>query len=255
MFSKLFGAKKEKETIIDTHPDANWSFINIDMHSHLIPGIDDGASNVDESLAMIREIQAMGYQGAITTPHIKSDHYPNNPETILNGLKTLKEALAANNMNFPIRAAAEYYVDERFMEMLEAGNLLTIYNKEVLIEFSFMFEPMRLNETLFNIQTKGYRPIIAHPERYNYYHQKTEVFRELKERGCKLQLNVLSITGYYGKTVKETAEKLLKEKLYDYCGTDMHHMRHVDGMNQLRQSKYFGLLYNYPFLNKGITVQ
>lgn len=254
MLSRLFGSKKKNQTSIKhaAPPGSNWSFLYTDMHSHLLPGVDDGAQSMEDSIQMIRELIDMGYQKIITTPHIKSDIYPNTPYIIQSKLKSLREELAAQGIHVPISAAAEYYLDERFMEMLQEGSLLTVSKNEVLIEFSFAYEPMRLSETLFRIQTKGYKPILAHPERYGYYHDKFHVYKDLKERGCLLQLNALSITGYYGRPVRETAERLLQEGLYDYCGTDMHHMRHVEGMKKIQESETFGLLYQYPFQNKNL---
>lgn len=252
MFSKLFGRKKNLEERHRTPPGSDWSFLKTDMHSHFIPGVDDGAQTVEDSIQMIRELMAMGYEKVITTPHIKSDIYPNTPYLIKSGLKILREGLAAAGIHIPVHAAAEYYLDERFMEMLEEGSLLTITGNEVLIEFSFAYEPMRIGDTIFRIQTKGYKPILAHPERYGYFHGKPHVYKDFKDRGCLLQLNVLSIAGYYGKPVKEIAEMLLKEGLYDYCGTDMHHLRHAEGMKRLHESEAFGLLYHYPFQNKNL---
>ncbi|MBS1774719.1 MAG: histidinol phosphatase [Bacteroidetes bacterium] len=251
MFSKWFGSKKEaaRDSI-----NANCSFLQTDMHSHLIPGIDDGAQTIEDSLELIKEFQKLGYTGIVTTPHIKSDYYPNDSAIINNGLQELRQALHQANIQFPVRAAAEYYVDERFIELLDSSSLLTVYNNEVLIEFSFSFEPMHIADILFRMQTKGYTPIIAHPERYVYYHQKFQVYREFKDRGCLLQLNALSITGYYGRSIKEVAEKLLLEKLYDYCGTDMHHLRHAEGLRNLAGSKAFAALREYPFRNRNIRL-
>lgn len=255
MFSRLFGSKKsETKNELPVPENANWSFLKTDMHAHLIPGIDDGAQTIADSIEMIKSLQAQGYEALIATPHIKSDIYPNNPAIINNGLAELQHALIQQGIRMPIKAAAEYYVDERFMEMLDNGSLLTINKNEVLIEFSFVFEPMRLNELIFQIQTKGYKPIIAHTERFLYFHEKRTIYKELKERGCLLQLNALSITGYYGKPVKEAAEFMLKEGLYDYLGTDMHHIRHAEGMQKLRESKTFSQLYHYPFINHNIKL-
>lgn len=255
MFSRLFGSKKAKTPSFPAlKEDANWSFLKSDMHSHLIPGIDDGAQTIEDSLGLIRELMNMGFESIVTTPHIKSDYFPNTPATINNGLNELCQALQENNIHFPVKAAAEYYVDERFMEMLDAGPLLTVNGNEVLIEFSFMFEPLRINEILFQLQTKGYKPIIAHPERYNYYHLKPQAYREFKDRGCYLQLNAIALTGYYGRPVKEMAEKLLDENLYDYCGSDMHHLRHAEAMSKLMKSSRFSQLYHYPFLNRKMSI-
>jgi tyrosine-protein phosphatase YwqE len=254
MFSKLFGRKKnDVEGDLSTAVYADFSFLKTDIHSHLIPGIDDGAQTIEDSLTLINEFRSLGYLGIVTTPHIKSDYFPNTPEINNGGLKRLHDALSERSINFSVRAAAEYYVDERFIEMLESGPLLTIRNNELLIEFSFMFEPMNLHDILFKIQTKGYKPIIAHPERYNYYHQKPQVLRELRERGCLLQLNTIALTGYYGKGVKDLAERLLQDGLYDYCGSDMHHLRHAEALRKITQTKSFATLSNYPFLNKNIS--
>ena len=255
MFAKLFGTKKKKnEAGLSIPEGANWSFLGTDMHSHMIPGIDDGAQTLEDSVAMIKEFQAMGYQSIVTTPHIKSDYFPNDPAVINNGLQELRQGLLAQGIHFPVKAAAEYYVDERFLEMLDAAPLLTINKNEVLIEFSFVFEPLHLNDILFRMQTKGYRPVIAHPERYNYYHLKPQAYRELKDRGCLLQLNAIALTGYYGRTVKDMAEKFLDDGLYDYCGSDMHHTRHADTLKKMMQSRVFAQLYHYPFLNSRITL-
>lgn len=248
MFSKLFGFKK-KESIhpaLGTNP---YAFLGTDMHSHLLPGIDDGAQTIEDSLRLIRSLMAMGYTNFITTPHIKSDIYPNTTVTIQNALRELQQALAANNINVPIQAAAEYYIDDRFFDIMDSEGLLTLHKNEVLVEFSFVFEPVRLNDTIFRIQTKGYNPVFAHPERYPFFQHKPEVFQQMKDRGCLLQLNTLSLTGYYGKSVKETAERILQERLYDYCGTDLHHEKHVEGLQKFAASKGFSLLREYPFLN------
>lgn len=255
LFSKLFGSnKKETEIISAAQIRDAFSFLEVDMHSHLLPGIDDGAQTIDDSIQLIRSMMDMGYSSFITTPHIKSDIYPNTPATIQNALHELKQALRQQRMQVLIHAAAEYYMDDRFVELLEEKQLLTLYKNEVLVEFSFMFEPVRLPETIFRIQTKGYKPVFAHPERYPYYHSKPEIFREIRERGGLLQLNILSLMGYYGNSVKECAEWILNKGLYDYCGTDLHHLRHVEGLQKFTQTKSYAQLKNYPFLNGKLIV-
>lgn len=248
MLSKLFGFKK-KEALHHTSADNAFAFLGTDMHSHLLPGIDDGAQTIEDSLNLIKALMAMGYKNFITTPHIKSDIYPNTTVTIGNALRELQQALTANGILVPVRAAAEYYIDDRFFEIMDEEGLLTLYKNEVLVEFSFVFEPVRLNDTIFRIQTKGYNPVFAHPERYTFFHHKPEIFRDMKDRGCLLQLNALSLTGYYGKSVKETAEWIMQQGLYDYCGTDLHHEKHAEGLRKYADSKSFSLLKGYPFLN------
>jgi tyrosine-protein phosphatase YwqE len=260
MFSKLFGTKKKKdETPIHYGPKkpdgyGNWSFIGTDIHSHLIPGIDDGAQTIEDSVVLIQQLHGMGFNQIVTTPHIKSDHFPNNSVNIKAGLHTLQQTLHERNINIPVKAAAEYYIDDHFMNLLEEGDLLTVTDNQVLVELSFMFEPVRLSDILFKIQTKGFRPIMAHPERYAYYHNNIDAYRALKDKGCLLQLNTISLSGYYGKPVKHIAEKLLHEKLYDYCGTDMHHVRHAESMQKLLQSGIMPTLQRYPFLNSKLQL-
>lgn len=249
----FFSRKKDSKTVeATTTLKADFSFLGTDMHSHFIPGIDDGAQTVEDSLNLIRFMQESGYTSIVTTPHIKFDHYPNTSQTINNGLDAVRQALHANGINMPVKAAAEYYIDDHFMHLLDTEPLLTIHNNEVLVELSFMFEPIRLNDIFFKIQAAGYKPILAHPERYAYYHENPEVFRSLTDRGIKLQLNALAITGYYGRSIKQCAEWLLENHLYSYCGTDMHHMQHAANLQKLGESKALAQLQQYPFLNAQI---
>lgn len=256
MFSRLFGSKKNEQVTNDAdgrHDSIDLSFLAADLHSHFIPGIDDGAQTVDDSIAMIRQMMAMGYKKIVTTPHINFDHYPNTNEKIAAGLEVLKAALKENGIEIPVKAAAEYFVDDYFLKLLDENiPLLPVTKKQVLIEFSFMAPPVGMHEILFQMQIAGYTPIIAHPERYMYYHEKRSAYEDLKDRGCFLQLNLLSLTGYYGNDIKHIAEYIFDKGLYDYCGTDMHHVKHAEAIQKLKQSKYYQKLQKYPFLNSRI---
>lgn len=250
MFAKLFGRKKaEKENTLPVPENANWAFLGADMHSHFLPGIDDGAKTIDDSLNLLRAMAGMGYKTIITTPHVMIDYYPNTTQTIQAALKLVHDAIKEHNIDIKIRAAAEYYIDEYFMQLLQKEPLLTIHNNEVLVEFSMMFEPPMLAEALFAIQSAGYRPIIAHPERYLFFHRNFTKYSELKDRGCLLQLNMLSIAGYYGKNIKVIADDLLRKGLYDYCGSDMHHEKHAGVLKAMAASKDHQLFARYPFQN------
>jgi len=112
-----------------------------------------------------------------------------------------------------------------------------------------LFEPPMLHDAIFNLQQAGYKPVIAHPERYLFFHNQMGKYRELRDRGCLLQMNMLSITGYYGKHIKMVADELLKKGLYDYCGSDMHHQRHAGLLRELAGSKDHATFTNYPFMN------
>lgn len=252
MFSKLFNWKKtEKEPAgeIINPGNADWAFLGADMHSHFIPGIDDGAKTIEDSLTLLRAMKDMGYNTIITTPHVMIDYYPNTTAIIQNGLALVQNAVKEHNIDITVRAAAEYYIDEYFIKLLETEPLLAIRENEVLVEFSMLYEPPMLFEVIFKMQSAGYRPIIAHPERYLFFHKNFRKYNELRDKGCRLQLNLLALTGYYGKNIKMVADELLSKGLYDYCGSDMHHEKHAAALKTMATTKYHSLLVNYPFLN------
>lgn len=198
-----------------------------DIHSHLIAGIDDGAKTTDESVQLIHSLQSFGFKQFITTPHIMQHLWNNNKDTIDNGLQKLSGALINQKLNVPIRAAAEYFMDEHFSELLQNESLLCIKDKYLLIEMSYLNPPLQLMDFIFDIQVAGYQPILAHPERYLFYHSKFDIYRTLKKAGCLFQMNLLSVTGYYGKSVSIIAEQLLKSGLVDFVGSDVHNQNHI----------------------------
>mgnify|MGYP001180884719 CR=1 FL=1 len=217
----------------------DFSSLNADMHSHLIPGIDDGAQTLEDSLNLIRALHGLGYRKLITTPHIMSDHYRNTPEIILGGLQTVREALAKENLDVTLEAAAEYYIDDVFVKKLEEEELLTFGNKYLLFEVSFINYPENIREIIFNMQLKGYKPVLAHPERYPFWARKFSEYESFRDAGVLLQINANSIAGYYGIEAKKTAEKMIDLKMVDLIGTDLHKIEHINGLNQVRREKYF----------------
>ncbi len=210
----------------------------VDIHSHLLPGIDDGAKNLDNSIALITKMASYGIKNFITTPHVLGDVYPNSSSVILEKLELVKNELSVRGLkDINIKAAAEYMLDEQFSERLAKDDILAVKDNLVLVEMSYYNAPYNLYEIIFDIQNKGYKPILAHPERYNFYHQDFQSYYKLKKAGCLFQLNLLSLTQQYGKGVKNTAEKLLKENLYDYVGTDTHHENHLRLLGTLGNKK------------------
>ncbi len=253
MFSRLFGKKNKDnnaEYELPAPENANWGFLGADMHSHFIPGIDDGAKTIEDSITLISAMKEMGYKTIITTPHIMIDYYPNTRETIQAGLETVKQALSDRNIDISIKAAAEYYIDEYFISLLDKNEpLLTIHNNEVLVEFSMLYEPMMLNDVIFKMQASGYKPVIAHPERYVFFHRDFNRYRELRDKGCLLQMNMLAVTGHYGNHIKAIAEELLRKGMYDYCGSDMHHEKHANMLRRMAGTQDYHKFAGYPFLN------
>jgi len=207
------------------------------MHSHLIPGIDDGAKDIEDSLRLIRGLADLGYRKLITTPHVLADYYPNTPETIGEGLKVVKAELKKQGMEMEIRAAAEYLMDDYFTSLLEKEEpLLTLKGNMVLVELSFAVPAINLKEILFQVNLRGYQPVLAHPERYLYFGAAKEWYDQLKDSGCLFQLNLLSLRGYYGKGSQELAQYLIKKKYIDLLGTDMHHEKHLENLRSSRIS-------------------
>lgn len=215
----------------------------VDIHSHLLPGIDDGAEDMEQSMALIEKMSSYGIKNFITTPHILGDIYPNTPEIIQKKLQEVKDELAKRNWDdITIHAAAEYMIDEQFTVLLEQGNLLTLKDNFVLVEMSYFSPPINLYDILFQLQLKGYKPILAHPERYFTYHNKLKEYHKLKRTGCLFQFNLLSLTEQYGKPVQKTAQWLLKEHLYDFVGTDTHHKNHLALLQKVGTKKNLQLL-------------
>lgn len=235
-FFDLFKPKPSTDVQVDL------SHLAVDLHSHLIPGIDDGSKNMEESIQLILELKAFGFQKIITTPHIMSDYYRNTPEIINSGLYALKSELKNRNIEIEIEAAAEYYYDEYFLELLKTNNLLTIHKQYLLFELSYLTKPSGIDEVIFQIQTKGLKPLLAHPERYPYL--KMSDYAKFKEAGCLFQMNILSLTGHYGEQAKSIASQLIEFGYVDFIATDLHHMHHIHLIkkNALKNEKLLDLI-------------
>lgn len=202
--------------------------VTTDIHSHILPGIDDGSPDVATSLELVKGLRQLGIKKTVATPHVIADLYRNTPATINAALAQLKAACAAESLDIEITAAAEYMLDDYFIKLLRADQpLLTIHKNIVLTEQSYATPTHNLNEIAFDLVSAGYKPIMAHPERYGFYHNDYENYSHLKDMGFLLQVNLLSLTGYYGKPVAKSARYLLDNNLADLVGTDLHHSRHL----------------------------
>lgn len=232
-------------------PEINFSSIKTDLHSHLIPGIDDGAQNINESIILIKKMADFGFSKLITTPHIMADYYRNTTAIILSGLETLQQELLKQDIDIELSAAAEYYLDETFENKLQKGDILTIGGKYVLFELSFINYPQNLYDVIERIKDKGYTPLLAHPERYPYLISAVENYQRLKEAGCYLQLNTLSLTGYYGKPTQKIAEELVDNYLVDFIGSDLHRLKHAHALYKALSMPYVQkLLTDYQLQNE-----
>jgi len=228
-----FFKKKEKPK---QEPTFNYESIAVDMHSHVLPGIDDGAQNVEESIILIKRMMDLGIKKIIATPHVMVDFYRNTPETIGNALTLLKEELVKQQIDIQIEAAAEHYFDETFEPRIDAGKLLPFGDNYVLYEYSFLNQPPNWFEALRKMSQAGYKPILAHPERYPFL--STETMSMMRGWGCFIQMNTVSLMGYYGRETKRRAEEMVDLNLVDFISSDMHHPRHADALKDALLSPY-----------------
>jgi protein-tyrosine phosphatase len=237
--SKLVGSSSKSRIPV------NLAHLKCDLHSHFIPGIDDGAKSMDESVALLREFSALGYTKIITTPHVMSDAYRNTPEIILDGLSKLRIALELANVPIEIHAAAEYYLDYDFEKSIEEKKLLTFgkpasntsLGNYVLFELAFINPPDSLMNVIFKLITNGYKPVLAHPERYSFWHHNFNKYEELIEKGVLFQLNINSLTGYYSPQVRTIAERMINQNMISFLGSDCHHAGHIELMKKVIYEK------------------
>ena len=222
----------------------------VDIHSHLLPGIDDGVQDMEEALQVIKELIELNYKKLITTPHINSEFYPNTADIIEERLAAVRQKIKEENLPVELHAAAEYYLDETLIEKLDKNEkLLTMGDNYLLFECSFLNEPLYLKDFLFKAQSKGYKPILAHPERYAFVHSNPEIIEDLKSRGILLQVNMMSLAGHYNKAAKKIAEKLIKNQQVDLLGSDCHNSQHIHVIKEAINSKSFQKALDLPLLN------
>ena len=242
IFSNLF---KKKEVL----PPFDLGRFKSDMHSHLIPGIDDGAQDMDQTIAMLAKFESLGYKKVVTTPHIMTDSFPNNPEIILSGLEKVKNEIKKVGIEIEIEAAAEYYFDETLMPKIKNKELLTFGDNYVLVEFAFHSPPQFLDQLFFELKTHGYRPVIAHFERYLYYLGKIDKAENWRSEGINIQINLNSLFGQYGPEVQKQAEKLIDEGQFDFVGTDCHRIEHLMILEKNLSSPYLHKIGKYLVKN------
>ncbi len=246
MFAKLFSRKSK-----NSEPAIDFSFALTDMHSHLIPGIDDGAKDIEESIILIKQLYEAGFRKLITTPHVMSDFYRNTPEIILNGLEILREKIThyPELAGLTIDAAAEYYLDEGLQEKIENKEILTFGKNYLLFEISYINFPDNLDSVIFKMQTHDYKPVMAHPERYPFWYNDFERYKKLKDNGVLFQININSLTGYYSPGAKKLAEKLIDNNMVDFIGSDTHNLRHIESLTRSMSEKYLKKIASSNILN------
>lgn len=228
--------------------------LGIDMHSHLLPGLDDGAETMEQSVELLRGLRALGYHKLVMTPHVMGDFYRNTPEGIRGALHALRQAAAEAGLgDVVLECAAEYYLDESFAARLERDEDLLSFGgaqRLVLVETSYINEPFNFAETMFKLKSAGYQPVLAHPERYTYLYGRFEELVRIRESGVLLQVNLNSLIGYYSAGAKRVAEKLVDGGLVDLLGTDTHNLKHLENIRtKVLASSYLPKALALPLLN------
>jgi len=222
----------------------------VDIHSHLIPAIDDGAKSMENSIELILSLKELGYKKLITTPHT-SDMFPNTTEIILDGYSRLREELNKREIDITIEVASEYYADEHFEKLLDAEDILSFGDKNYLLfELSYFTPPHDLEDLVYEMKRKGYTPILAHPERYLYLHDNLDRYKEIKDMELLFQLNINSISGFYNKGIQKVAQYLISNSMVDFLGSDTHHMTHIQNLKKgFKHSLYKKVFKNNNILN------
>ena len=213
----IFNLFKSKPTLKELIPEGF-----VDIHSHILPGIDDGAKNVEESISLISEMKGLGFSKIIGTPHTYRNLYNNTNESITNSFNLIK---SKHPQDLNISFASEYFIDENLIKQAENKSLLTLKSNYVLTETGFKFMPLNIFEVIFQLQLNGYRAVLAHPERYHFFSMKD--FFKLKKNGVLFQINMFSLIGYYGESTLSLANKLLKNNMIDYIGSDIHNLQQL----------------------------
>ncbi|MEC9209410.1 MAG: CpsB/CapC family capsule biosynthesis tyrosine phosphatase [Bacteroidota bacterium] len=234
---KWFFKKEEKEL-----EPLDFSVLKTDIHSHFIPGIDDGSPDMGTTMNLIQEMQKLGFSKVITSPHVMSDFYKNSSDTILKGLTAVRTELKEQNINMEIDAVAEYYLDYDFEQKIGKEKFLTFGDDYILVELSFMEASKNLFDIIFKLQLEGYKVVLAHPERYHYFQMKD--YKDLVTRGVLLQINWLSLIGYYSSQIKNITEDLIAQDMVSFLGTDCHNMNHAALYKKCQTKKAWHDLYN-----------
>lgn len=208
----------------------------VDIHSHLIPNVDDGAKSPEETIELIKEAKEVGVTDIILTPHYIINSYEQNAETLILLKDKLQQIINSENININLHIGMEVYITDNLVEILKQNKILTLAgSKYLLMELPLSTNVQYLDMIIFKLIENNIIPIIAHPERYKFIQENPSKVRELIDSGCLIQSNIGSILGIYGGKAKKTIKYLLKNDLIDFVATDTHRKNTI-----------------YPLLEKGI---
>lgn len=214
-------------------PDYGFMDIGLtaDVHSHILPGVDDGSQNLEESVAILTELHRLGVRRIMLTPHVSRAMFPNEAGDLRERLADFLTQLPAELSDLELHIGSEYMVDEFFGSLEDR---LYYPDGHILIEMSYYERSREIKQTVFDLMMSGFKPILAHPERYVFYQKVydrkngVEELQTLIDMGCSLQLNVMSLTGAYGERSMDIVKWLLDSDMYTYIGTDVHSRSQID---------------------------
>ncbi|MDO4511600.1 MAG: hypothetical protein Q4B68_07285 [Bacteroidales bacterium] len=212
-------------------------FYNTDVHCHILPGVDHGARTIQDGIDLLKANMEMGINRVVLTSHVTSETFENTPETLSAAFDTFKDAVAEAGLDVELHLSAEYRIDDYWQREYAAGHVLPMPGNHVLLENSFAQELIGSDVMMFDLACKGYHPILAHPERYPYWAQNRDRYKAMHNSNVKFQVNILSLTGYFGSLASETAHWLVKNDMVDFLGSDMHHMKHAEIIKDYLRSK------------------
>lgn len=244
--------KKQGDKQTALYPLFDW--LKVDMHNHILPGIDDGSPDVATSLEFLRRYHQLGFTTVVATSHIRHPLFPNDRKRITDAWEELENAPGRKDIPVKLLFSAEYYIDDLFLDLLMRNELIPFGGGYILAELSLSSRSyMDMEQIAAQLISKGLRPILAHPERYIYWSKSLDMYTRLKSYGWLLQVNLMSLAGYYGKIEQKVAAHLLQEGLVDFVGTDIHRLNHFDVISSI-EPKQLELLKNTYLINKIITV-
>lgn len=230
-----WGRRKKQPQRVD--PFSIGERLQVDVHSHLVPGVDDGAKDLKSSLALVDQLVALGYRGAVLTPHIYAGLYPNSLATLREPFASLQDAVKERHPEFQLHLAAEYFTDEHFMECIQRDDVLFFPvgdARAVLFEMGFQEAAPNVHEVVFELQLNGYQPVLAHVERYPYLVADARELAKFEDRGVWLTVNAASLTGAYGPEVATFAADLVTSGRARMLCSDAHGERHLNALAALQ---------------------
>lgn len=196
----------------------------IDLHCHILPGVDDGPESQDESLSMARKAVEDGIYTIVATPHTLNGIYINPVKEVTSRVAALQEALSKNHIKLQLYAGADVYLCPNMLERIESGDAGTINDsrKYILLELPSQIVPPGVKDEIFSLKLNGITPIISHPERNSAIQHDTDILYELIRMGALSQVTAMSITGDFGEMALQCSERLLKHRLVHIIASDAH---------------------------------